>query len=92
MSKRLTKQQLKASRAKHEVSLREQCPDLSDAELQEELDVMEIMEASYPVATLTCACGRVHEIECTPAEYGGAGFTGNYCACGHKVHFDGDAE
>jgi hypothetical protein len=54
----------------------------------EELKLALAMDASYPVATFTCVCGRIHEVEFTPPEHGGQGFVGNYCACGHKVHFE----
>lgn len=53
----------------------------------EDLALALAMDASYTVATLSCECGRVHEIEFTPPEHGGQGFVGNFCACGNKVHF-----
>ena len=82
----MTPRELAKSRERHEKWFRKHRPDIAKDALQEELDLMEAMEASYTVATLTCACGRVHEVEFTPPEYN-QGFVGCFCACGHEVHF-----
>jgi hypothetical protein len=88
MEKRYTKKELQEHRKEHEAWLRENCSDdVTEEAIQADLDTMEAMEASYTVATLSCECGRVHEIEFTPPEYN-QGFAGNFCACGNKVHFE----
>lgn len=83
-----SKEELQEHRRDYEKWLRENCSsDVTEEAIQEDLDLMEAMEASYVVGTLTCGCGRVHEIEFTPPEYN-QGFVGNFCACGQKVHFE----
>ena len=52
----------------------------------EDLAVIKSMDASIVVCTLTCVCGRIHEVEYAPA---GSDWyeSGVWCACGRKVTY-----
>jgi len=52
----------------------------------EDAEIARAMDASYVTCTLTCSCGRVHEVEYTPTGHDWHS-GGIWCACGQKVTF-----
>ena len=82
----MNEKELKESRKRHEASLRQHLPDIDEKLLQEELDLIESMEASVGVAYYTCDCGRQHEVEYHPPGYDWCS-TGSICVCGHEIKF-----